>query len=62
MSNWTIALFVPGPRVLRLVQNPGAFTYVKFFQLTSKKNCRLQIEMLDSLAIGCKMVMDLLVS
>jgi hypothetical protein len=63
VSNWTIALRVPGPRVLRLLQTPGAFTYVKVFQVVaSKKNCRLQIEMLDAFAIGCDMVMDLLVS
>ncbi len=54
MSNWTIALRVPGPRVLRLLQTPGGFISVKVFQVVaSKRNCRLQIEMLDAFAIGC---------
>jgi hypothetical protein len=51
VSNWTIALLVPGPRVLRLLQTPGAFIYVKVFQVVaSERNCRLQIEMLDAFA------------
>jgi hypothetical protein len=54
VSNWTIALLVPGLRNLRLLQTPGAFIYVKVFQVVaSERNCRLQIEMLDAFVIGC---------
>jgi hypothetical protein len=54
LSNWTIALLVPGPTVLRLLQTPGAFIYVKVFQVVAcERNCRLQIEMLNAFAIGC---------
>jgi len=54
VSNWTIALRVPGPRVLRLLQTPDAFIYVKVFQVVaSERKCRLQIEMLDVFAIVC---------
>jgi hypothetical protein len=53
VSNWTIALRVPGPRVLRFLQTPGALIYGKVFQVVaSRRNCRLQIEMLDAFAIG----------
>ncbi len=48
MNNLTIDLHVPGPRVLKVLQTPRAFIYVKVFQVVaSKRNCRLQIEMLD---------------
>jgi len=55
VSNWTIALLVPGPRVLRLLQTPGAFIYLKVFQVVaSERSCRLQIEIWMALQSGTK--------